>query len=184
MKHWWCLVIWLMPALASIAEVAAAPAALNQYGLLDIYIGDDYATLQQQLDMRDINSALAELKKPGRPDLGKRGYGCSLRDDEYADITCVSHDEMLAGIQTREIRLQFLDGDLQQMSLTAEAQYYDAVVTYLQARFGKGKRVNDKLEWQNAKAHMYALRGANLVFVSIELKSYMSAVARNRARNQ
>src|SRR5258707_14558874 len=114
---------------------AAALGADQALGVLDITLGASYARLEQDLDFRDLNSSLAKIRD-GRPDLGKRGYGCTKRDDAFADVACVSHDEKLDGIETREIRLHFLHGRLQQFSVTAELQHYDAITGYLRMRFG------------------------------------------------
>src|SRR6185369_14681208 len=91
--------------------------------------------LERDLDFRDLDAALAKTQS-GKPDFGRRGYGCMQRDDDFADTACVSHTERLDGIEAREIRLHFIEGRLQQFSLTAEVQHYDAVVGYLRARFG------------------------------------------------
>ena len=82
-----------------------------------------------------ITTSLAQMT--GKvPDLGKRGYGCMRRDDPQADIGCVSHVEKLGGVETREIRLHFLNGRLYQFSMSAEVQHYDAVIAQLRARNG------------------------------------------------
>ncbi len=168
-----------------LAAAANAYAADEPYGLLDITLGESYAQLGRSLDLHDINAAIAALHTSGKPDLGRRGYGCVSREDEFADIGCVSHDERLNDITTREIRLQFLADRLQQMSLTAEVRYFDAVVNYLQRRYGPPRVVvaadSPRYEWSNALSRMYALRGPNLVFVSLELASYQNAVAHKRA---
>ena len=173
-------VLALMLAAAAIAQAADAP-----YGLLDITLGAGYAQLEQTLDLRDINAALAARHGSGKLDLGRRGYGCLPREDEFADIGCVSHDERLDEVATREIRLQFLAGRLQQISLTAETRYFDVVIDYLRRRYGPPRVVATadapRYEWGNASSRMYALHGPNLVFVSLELASYQNAVARKRA---
>ena len=122
---------WLITLVAA-CWVSAVAAADAPYGVLDIGLGASYARLEQQLDFRDINEALA--KGGGKPDLGKRGYGCTQREDDFADVGCVSHVERLDGVETREIRLHFLEGRLQQFSVTAEVQHYDAVIAYLTKR--------------------------------------------------
>jgi len=159
-------------------------AADMPYGLLDIALGSSYMQLERALDLRDINAALAAMHGSDKPDLGRRGYGCLLREDEFADIGCVSHDERLGTIATREVRLQFLAGRLQQISLTAEARYFDAVLDYLRRRYGAPQVVTTtglpRYEWRNAVSNMYAIRGPDLVFVSLELASYQSVVARKR----
>jgi hypothetical protein len=132
----------LLIGLSVAVAATAAAAAEMPFGVLDIGLGASYARLERDLDFRDINESLA--KKAGKPDLGKRGYGCMQRDDEYADVGCVSHTEHLDGIQTREIRLHFLDGRLQQFSVTAEVQNFDAVVGYLSTRFGAANGAGEK----------------------------------------
>ncbi len=172
---------WFVPC-ASFADALRA----EPFGLLDISLGAAYTQLTQQLDLRDINAALAAMAKPGHPDLGRRGYGCMPRSDEFADIGCVSHDEKLNELPTREIRLQILDGRLQQLTLTAEAQYYDAVTAYLRQRYGEPRHAAaetaaaPRLEWSNNVSTMYAILGNDLVFVSLELNTYANAVERKR----
>jgi hypothetical protein len=167
-----------------LTATAIAHAADEPYGLLDITLGESYAQLGRSLDLHDINVALAAQHTPGKPDLGRRGYGCISREDEFADIGCVSHDEHLNDVTTREIRLQFLADRLQQMSLTAEVRYFDAVLNYLRRRYGPPSVAamadSSRYEWSNASSRMYALRGPNLVFVSLELVSYQNAVTRKR----
>jgi hypothetical protein len=174
------LISWL-----AACSVMPAAAADTPYGVLDIGLGASYARLERELDFRDIDAALA--KKAGKPDLGRRGYGCMPREDDFADIGCVSHTERLDGIETREIRLHFLDGRLQQFSLTAEVQNFDAVVGYLRARFGAPQPVTAQgpaelpsVKWQNEAGQIVAHRGKDLVFVSFELVSYPAAVKRKR----
>src|SRR5215831_8225011 len=101
---------------------ATACAADEPYGQADIKLGDSYQALATSLDFRDIHAAVAEqaARKSAHPDLGRRGYGCVRRDDAYADVSCVSHDEKIGGADTREIRLQFLNGVLQQFSISAD----------------------------------------------------------------
>ena len=160
-----------------------AAAADMPYGVLDIGLGASYARLERDLDFRDIEASLA--KQAGKPDLGKRGYGCMQREDDFADVGCVSHTERLDNIETREIRLHFLDGKLQQFSVTAEVQNFDAVVGYLTTRFGTPETVplkdaNDQpsVKWQGPAGQIVALRGKDLVFVNFELVSYADAVKR------
>ena len=169
------------------AACIALPAAAADmpYGVLDIGLGASYARLERELDFRDIEASLA--KRAGKPDLGRRGYGCMPREDDFADIGCVSHTERLDGIETREIRLHFLDGRLQQFSVTAEVQHFDAVVGYLRARFGtpqlviaQGPTELPSVKWQNEAGQIVAYRGKDLVFVSFELVSYPAAVKRKR----
>lgn len=179
---------WLFVLLALAPPAAAADGAPSEtpYSLLDIRLGQTRDELGRQLDLRDIAAALAALQHAGRPDLGARGYGCMPRADENADETCVSHDERYAGGVTRELRLQFLDGVLQQASLTAEAGRYDEVRAELESRYGPGQARVDGgsrwLEWRNAAGSLRMTRGPSLVFVSLERAGYAAAVAAKRAR--
>lgn len=165
---------------------ATALAADQPFGVLDISLGTSYSRLEQQLDFRDINASLAGAK-PGKPDLGRRGYGCMKRDDPFADFGCVSHAEKLDGVETREVRLHFIFGRLQQFSVTAELQHFDAVVGYLRTRFGEPQQVAGaapdsapSLEWRDESGRIVAYRGKDLVFVNFELASYAGAVKRKR----
>ena len=178
MKQW--LIMLVAGCWMSVAAAADAP-----YGVLDIGLGASYARLEQQLDFRNINEALA--KGGGKPDLGKRGYGCTQREDEFADVGCVSHVERLEGVETREIRLHFLEGRLQQFSVTAEVQHYDAVIAYLTKRFGAARAVPAKTQdeqasvtWESDAGQIVALRGKDLVFVNFQLVAYPEAVKRKR----
>ena len=172
--------VWLLAAAAS-ASAADAP-----FGVLDIPLGASYARLERDLDFRDINATLAKTTS-GKPDLGKRGYGCMQREDEFADAACVSHTERLNDIETREIRLHFLDGRLQQFSLTAEIRNFDAVVAYLRGRYGAPQTLPvqnagdaPSVKWQSEIAQIVAHRGKDLVFVNFELLAYPDAVKRKR----
>ncbi|HEV2007662.1 MAG TPA: hypothetical protein VGQ88_02945 [Burkholderiales bacterium] len=167
-------------------SASAAPAADLALGVLDITLGASYARLERDLDFRDMNMSFAQIKG-GKPDLGKRGYGCMKRDDAFADVACVSHDEKLDGTGTREIRLHFLHGRLQQLSVTAELQHYDAVIGYLRARFGAPRQdaspspdAAPSLKWPGEAGQIIAYRGKDLVFVSFELATYAEAVKRKR----
>ena len=117
---------------------AAAHGADRPHGLADIAPGASYVRLATVLDFRDIHAAIAlqEKSKADKPDLGQRGYGCARRDDPFADVACVSHDERVGGVETREIRLHFLGGVLQQFSITAEIRYFDAVMQALREQNG------------------------------------------------
>src|SRR4051812_35077306 len=128
------LAAWLAAAAAMPASAADMP-----FGVLDIGLGASYARLERDLDFRDIDASLA--KKAGKPDLGKRGYGCMQREDDFADVGCVSHTERLDAVETRKTRLHFLEGRLQQFSIPAEVQNYDAVVAYIPQRFGPPQTV-------------------------------------------
>ena len=163
-----------------------AVAADTQFGVLDIALGGSYARLERDLDFRDIDATLAKTSS-GKPDLGKRGYGCMQRDDDFADVGCVSHTEKLDGIVTREIRLHFLEGRLQQFSLTAEVANFDAVVGYLRARYGAPQTVpvhsageQPSVKWQSEVGTVVAHRGKDLVFVNFELAAYPAAIKRKR----
>ena len=173
---------WLLAG----ATVGAA-AADAQFGVLDITLGASYGRLERDLDFRNLDAALAGTQS-GKPDLGRRGYGCTPRDDDFADTGCVSHAERLDGVETREIRLHFLEGRLQQFSLTAEIQHQAAVIAYLRARYGAPQTLpaasaggEPILQWQSEAARIDAHRGRDLVFVSFELASYPAAVKRKRA---
>jgi hypothetical protein len=174
------VMVWVLAAAAS-ASAADAP-----FGVLDIALGTSYARLERDLDFRDINATLAKTTA-GKPDFGKRGYGCMQREDDFADTGCVSHTERLNDIETREIRLHFLDGRLQQFSLTAEVRNFDAVVAYLRARYGAPQPLpvqnagdQPSVKWQSEAAQIVAHRGKDLVFVNFELLSYPDAVKRKR----
>ena len=176
--------IWL------IAVAANAAAADAPYGVLDITLGASLARLERDLDFRDIDAALANIQS-GKPDLGRRGYGCMPRDDDFADTACVSHTERLDGTETREIRLHFLEGRLQQFSLTAEVQHFEAVSGYLRARYGAPQAIpaanaggEPSLRWEREAARIDAHRGKDLVFVNFELKSYPDAMKRKRDGKQ
>jgi hypothetical protein len=175
--------------LFALAATTAA-AADAPFGVLDISLGASYARLERDLDFRDIDATLAKTKS-GKPDLGKRGYGCMQREDDFADVACVSHTERLDKAETREIRLHFLDGRLQQFSLTAEVQNFDAVVAYLRGRFGAPQALpvqnagdQPSVKWQSEAGQIVAHRGKDLVFVNFELATYPDAVKRKREGQQ
>src|SRR3954463_6388440 len=167
----------LISGLCIALSTTLAVAADVPYGVLDIGLGASYARLERDLDFRDIDASLA--KKAGKPDLGKRGYGCMQREDDFADVGCVSHTERLDDVEMREIRLHFLEGRLQQFSITAEVQNYDAVVAYISKRFGAPQTVPVKdaseqpsVKWASEAGEVVALRGKDLVFVNFQLGSY------------
>ena len=173
-------------AMFILSAATAAAAADAPFGVLDIALGSSYARLERDLDFRDINETLGKTRS-GKPDLGKRGYGCMQRDDDFADAACVSHTERLDGIETREIRLHFLDGRLQQFSLTAEVQNFEAVVAYLRGRYGSPQSIaaqtageQPSVKWQSEAGYIVAYRGKDLVFVNFELAAYPDAVKRKR----
>ena len=176
----WCLGI-LAVQLLVVCDAAAEP-----YGYEDIRLGTSLQRLAPELDFRDIHAAVAAQKERNavKPDLGRRGYGCARRDDAYADVTCVSHDERVAGAETREIRLHFLDGLLQQFSITAEIRHFDAVMQALSSRYGAPRSESapaggyPSVTWRNAESHIVGYGGKDLVFVSFELAGYQDAVKR------
>lgn len=141
-------------------------ASAAPFGFGDICLGASVDELARVLDLRDIETALAAMKGSGKPDLGKRGYGCSRRDDAYADVTCVSHDERPGGLQLREIRLQFRRGLLRQLSITAELGDSPGLRKMLEARLGPGTSSADAAaEWRSVDATARMHEGPNLVFV-------------------
>ena len=167
--------------------LAASAAAAEPYRFDDVRLGASFTRLSYDLDFRDINAAIAAQKgqQTVKPDLGRRGYGCALREDPYADVTCVSHDEHVGGAEMREIRLQFLNGILQQFSITAEIQYYEVVMRELRARLGAPQQTEPapaggfpSSAWKNAESHIIAYAGKDLVFVSFELEGYAEAAKR------
>jgi len=105
----------------------------------------------------------------------------------YADIVCVSHDERVDGVPTREIRLQFLDGVLQKFSITVEIDRSDAVLTALRREHGEPAEKRPAAagafasqHWRNAESTIAVYRGQDLVFASFELAGYGEAVARRQ----
>jgi hypothetical protein len=188
----WCASALLAAAAAlPLCPSRAADAPDRPYRLADIALGQSYETLSAALDFRDIQAAIAEEaeRKAKKPDLGRRGYGCMRREDPYADVTCVSHDERLGGAELREIRLQFLDGVLQQFSVTAELRYFDLVMAAIRAEYGPPGREEPasagayaSYRWRNGASSIVGYAGKDLVFVSFELASYAAAVeARKRS---
>jgi len=172
---------------AFIGGCIAGIASAAPYGIDDIRLGASYRRLAAELDFRDIHAAIAEQKSRGRdtPDLGRRGYGCLPREDAFADVTCVSHEEKAAGTPTREIRLHFLEGILQQFSITAEVAHQDAIVGAVGERHG-APRVDAAARqpvyhWDNGESRVMATGGKDLVFVSFELAGYAAAVERKRS---
>lgn len=170
-----------------IATVAAAAA--EPYGFGNIRLGASFDELARLLDFRDIHAALETqlAAKATKPDLGRRGYGCMRREDPYADIACVSHEEKIGGTPTREIRLQFLNGVLQQLSITAEISEFEAVLADLREQYGAPQetraatvRAFASYHWRNADSTIAAYSGKDLVFVSFELAGYGKAVERRQ----
>jgi hypothetical protein len=168
-----------------------AVAAAEPYGFGNIQLGASFDELAQSLDFRDIHVALDRqlAAKAARPDLGRRGYGCMRREDPYADIACVSHEEKVGGMPTREIRLQFLNGILQQFSITAEIAEINTVMAALRRRHGAPREVKAatagtfaSYHWRNADSTIVAYSGKDLVFVSFELAGYREAVERRQRR--
>ena len=167
----------------------AAGAAAEPYRYDDVRLGASFTRLASDLDFRDIHAAIAAQreKQEAKPDLGRRGYGCARRDDPYADVACVSHDERVGGAETREIRLHFLDGILQQFSITAEIRHFDAVMQVLRERHGTPQQTEPapaggypSSAWRNAESRIIAYGGKDLVFVSFELAGYAEAVKRKQ----
>lgn len=173
--------------------LAAGAARAEPYRFDEVRLGASFGRLEHDLDFRDINAAIAARKgqQTVKPDLGRRGYGCARREDAYADITCVSHDERVGGAEMREIRLQFLDGILQQFSITAEIRYYDVVMQALRERLGAPQQTQlapaggyPSSSWANAESRITAYAGKDLVFVSFELAGYPDAVKRKESGAQ
>jgi hypothetical protein len=109
------------------------------------------------------------------------------RDDAYADVSCVSHDEKVGGADTREIRMQFLNGVLQQFSISADIPHFGAVMDVLRARHGPPQEVEPAADgryasyrWRNRVASIVAYAGKDVVFVSFELATYPEAVKRRQ----
>ena len=176
--------------LAASFLVLTAIAAAEPYRYDDIRLGSPLARLAQELDFRDIHAAIAEQKdrQAQKPDLGRRGYGCARREDPSADVACVSHDERVDGAETREIRLHFLGGLLQQFSITAELRQFDAVMQALRSRYGAPHAAlpapaggYSSSTWRNPESSIVAYGGKDLVFVTFELAGYAEAVKRKQA---
>ena len=164
-------------------------AADEPYGHSDIALGASYRALAAALDFRDIHAAVAEQgsRKATKPDLGRRGYGCARRDDPYADITCVSHEEKVGGVETREIRMQFLNGVLQQFSITADIPHFDVVMGVIRARHGAPHETEPAAEgryasyrWKNGVSSIVAYASKEVIFVSFDLATYLEAVKRRQ----
>lgn len=173
-------------AIAIGAWIAAGAAAAAPYGYDEIRLGASLDSLARELDLRDAEGALREAqeRRAAKPDLGRRGYGCMRRDDPYSDITCVSHDERVDGIETREIRLHFIAGVLLQFSITAEIRYLEHVLAALTRRFGApltepaGGSGGPRYRWRNTESWIEVHPGPSLVFVSFESADYAVAVRR------
>ena len=168
---------------------SGAGAAEQAYGRGDIVLGAGYKELAGALDLRYINAALAEQVARGdaRPDLGRRGFGCYARGDARADETCVSHEERIGDVPLREVRLQFVDGVLQQFSITADLPHLTAVIAALEAEHGPAGETRPAAgtsyaswRWRNAASTIVAWAGKDVVFVSFELAGYAAAVARRQ----
>ena len=88
---------------AFICGFSAFVANAEPYRYDDIRLGSSLVRLAQELDFRDIHAAIAEQKErqSAKPDLGRRGYGCARREDAFADVACVSHDERVCTDGTR-----------------------------------------------------------------------------------
>ena len=168
-------------------------AAAEPYRYDDIRLGSSLSRLARELDFRDIHAAIAAQKetRADKPDLGRRGYGCARREDPFADVACVSHDERVGGAETREIRLHFLGGVLQQFSITAEIRHFEAVIQALHERHGAPHAAQPapaggypSSTWRNADSSITAYGGKDLVFVSFELAGYPEAVKRKQSGAQ
>lgn len=175
------------------ALAVSLPAGAEPFRYDDIRLGASLQRLARDLDFRDIHAAIAQQKagQADKPDLGRRGYGCARREDAYADVTCVSHEERVGGAETREIRLHFLSGILQQFSITAEIRHFDAVLDALRERHGTPDEARaaptggyPSTTWRNADSSIVAYGGKDLVFVSFELAGYADAVKRKQAGGQ
>ena len=166
---------------------AAGEAGAQPYGFEDIRLGASFVRLAHEFDFRGIHAALAQQqeRKAAKPDFGRRGYGCVARDDPYADVTCVSHDEWIGGAETRELRLQFLEGVLQQFSISAEMRHFDTVMREMARRYGE-PRVDagaspPVYRWDNGVSKITGYGGKDLVFISFELAGYPDAVKRKQS---
>ena len=176
-----------------ICLLLATAAAAEPFRYDDVRLGASFTRLAHDLDFRDIHAAIAaqQEKQATKPDLGRRGYGCARRDDPFADVACVSHDERVGGAETREIRLHFLDGVLQQFSITAEIRHFDAVMQALRERHGNPQQTEPapaggypSSAWRNAESRIIAYGGKDLVFVAFELAGYTEAVKRKQGGGQ
>jgi hypothetical protein len=182
----------VLPALtlALALPCALVPAADAPYAHADIALGASFRALESALDFRDIRAALAAQGGAARPDLGRRGYGCSRRDDAYADVMCVSHDEKVEGVPTREIRLHFLNSVLQQFSITVEVRHFDDLMAILRARYGEPRRSEPagggfpSWHWANGASSIVAYSGPDLLFVSFELATYAEVVKLRERRGR
>jgi hypothetical protein len=175
------------------ALLVLPPAAAEPYRYDDIRLGSSLQRLVHDLDLRDIHAAIAQQKESqaAKPDLGRRGYGCARREDAFADAACVSHDERVGSAETREIRLHFLDGVLQQFSITSEIRHFEAVMGALRERYGAAHETRaapaggyPSSSWRNPESSIVAYGGQDLVFVSFELAGYGEAVKRKQAGGQ
>lgn len=180
---------WRLGVLAALFLIGAGVAGAEPYRFEDLRLGASFQRLAHELDFREIHAAAAEQgeRKAARPDLGRRGYGCARREDPQADVACVSHDERVGGAETREIRLHFLEGRLQQFSITAEIRHYDAVMQALRSRYGEPQAAATapaggyaSSTWHNEDSKIISYGGKDLVFVSFELAGYPDAVKRKQ----
>jgi hypothetical protein len=181
--------VYCLCASALICNVLAVTAAAEPYRFDDIRLGASFARLAHDLDFRDIHAAIAQqqVQQAVKPDLGRRGYGCARREDVFADVACVSHDERVGGAETREIRLHFLSGILQQFSITAEIRHLEAVMRAVGERHGPPEAAQPAAaggypasRWSNADSSITVYGGKDLVFVSYELAGYAEAVKRKQ----
>lgn len=175
---------------AFICGFIAVTAMAEPYRFDDIRLGASFARLAHDLDFRDIHAAIGQqqARQAAKPDLGRRGYGCARREDAFADVACVSHEERVGGAETREIRLHFLGGILQQFSITAEVRHLDAVTRAVGERHGPPEAAQPagagdypSSRWRNADSSITVYGGKDLVFVSFELAGYAEAVKRKQS---
>jgi hypothetical protein len=180
----------LAMALGLTLSTCPSAAGAEPYRLDDIRLGASFARLAHDLDFRDIHAAIAQQKslQAVKPDLGRRGYGCARREDAFADVACVSHEERVGGAETREIRLHFLGGILQQLSITAEIRYRDAIAQAVSERHGPPEAEQTAAaggyptaRWRNGDSSIILYSGKDLVFVSYELSAYAEAVKRKQS---
>jgi hypothetical protein len=176
-------------AAIALAFGVSAVAAADPYGFGNIHLGASFDELARALDFRDIHAVLDRqlAAKAARPDLGRRGYGCMRREDPYAEVACVSHDEKVGDTPTREIRLQFLDGILQQFSITADIAEIESVMASLRQEHGAPMETRAatagafaSYHRRNADSTIAAYSGESLLLVSFELAGYRKAVERRQ----
>lgn len=163
-------------AAIALAFGVAAVAAADPYGFGNIRLGAPFDERARALDFRDIHAALDRqlAAKAARPDLGRRGYGCMRREDPCTEAAGVSHDDKVGDTPTRETRLQFLDGVLQQFSITADIAEIESVMALLRQEHGapmetKRRRLAPLRLTIGATPILQLLRTAARVFCSCPL---------------